>query len=403
MTQVVLLEDPHESANERFALDDIDVKRIHGSLDEDALIEALQDADVVGIRSKTTITKRVIESCPRLSVIGAFCIGTNQIDIPTATEHGIAIFNAPYSNTRSVVELAISDIIALTRHIPQRNFSLQRGEWYKTASGSHEVRGKTLGIIGYGNIGTQLSVLAEAMGMNVIFYDQAERLAMGNARAVATQEELLREADVVSLHVDGRATNKNMFGAKQFEQMKDGAIFINLARGFVVDIDALAENLKNGHLAGAAVDVFPEEPKKNGDPFDSPLVGLDNTILTPHIGGSTLEAQYDIGKFVSAKICDYLKTGSTDMSVNLPNLTLGRGNGRYRIAHIHRNNPGVLALVNQTFAEHGVNITGQILATEGAVGYSLTDISSELPVEAVSGIADMEETISIRVLTCDHE
>ncbi|MDO5746342.1 MAG: phosphoglycerate dehydrogenase [Actinomycetaceae bacterium] len=403
MTQVVLFEDPHEVADNHFVDANINVTRINGSVDEDQLIEILRDADMVGIRSKTSLTRRVLESCPRLSAIGAYCIGTNQIDIPVATENGVAIFNAPYSNTRSVVELVISDIIALTRRIPPKNSALQRGQWQKTATGSHEVRGKTLGIIGYGNIGTQLSVLAEALGMKVIFYDRAERLAMGNAIACKTQEEVLQQADVVSLHVDGRQSNINMFGEQQFAQMKPGALFINLARGFVVDIDALAKNLESGHIAGAAVDVFPEEPKKNGDPFESPLLGFDNTILTPHIGGSTLEAQYDIGKFVSGKLVDYVLSGSTDMSVNIPNLTLPTSDvARYRVALIHRNNPGVLALVNQTFAEQGVNITGQILGTEGSIGYVLTDISSELPVEAVTAIRDMEETINTRVLTTPH-
>lgn len=399
MTKAVLFEDPHPAADSLFAEAGIQVERISGALDEDDAIAALADADIVGIRSKTTITRRIIEACPRLSVIGCFCIGTNQVDIKAATEAGIAIFNAPYSNTRSVVELAIGHIISLTRQIPARNAALHRGEWQKTADGAHEVRGKTLGIIGYGNIGTQLSVLAEAMGMNVVFYDQCERLALGNAVKLGSMEDLLRLSDVVSMHVDGREANRGLFGEEQFAQMKDGSLFINLARGFVVDIDALQRHLASGHLAGAAVDVYPQEPKKNGDPFSSPLVGMDNVILTPHIGGSTLEAQHDIGRFVASKIADYRMLGSSDMSVNIPNLTLSANpDARYRICHIHRNLPGVLAAVNQTFASQGVNINGQILSTEGEVGYALTDISSELPVATVAALRAMDETVRLRVL-----
>lgn len=400
MTKAVLLEDPHQVADEVFSGFNIEVERIKGSLDEYALIERLQDADIVGIRSKTHITSRVISSCPRLQVVGCFCIGTNQVDLEAATKRGVTIFNAPYSNTRSVVELAIGHIINLARHIETRNQDLQRGIWNKSASGSHEVRGKTLGIIGYGNIGTQLSVLAEAMGMNVVFYDCAQRLAMGNARALPTMDEVLKTADFISVHVDGRKSNEGLIGKRQFELMKEGAIFINLSRGLVVDVDALAENIRSGKISGAAVDVYPEEPKKNGNEFHSPLLGLPNTILTPHIGGSTLEAQFDIGQFVSHKIADYWRLGSTEMSVNLPNLNLStHDNSLYRLAFLHRNIPGVLGRVNQVFADQNVNINGQILGTEGEVGYALTDIASELPVSAVAQIRSMPEAIGLRVLS----
>lgn len=403
MTKAVLFEDPHSSADPILARAGIEVRRISGSLDTPGVIDALADAEIVGTRSKTTISREVIEACPKLSTIGCFCIGTNQVDLTYATERGIAVFNAPYSNTRSVVELAIGNIISLTRQIPTKNAALHRGEWHKTATGAHEVRGKTLGIVGYGNIGTQLSVLAEAMGMNVVFYDQSERLALGNAVKLGSMEDLLRMSDVVSLHVDGRPANTNMFGEKQFTQMKDGAIFINLSRGSVVDIDALCSHLRSGHLAGAAVDVYPTEPKKNGDAFTSPLIGIDNVILTPHIGGSTLEAQHDIGRFVASKIADNQLLGSTDMSVNLPNLALTPNqDSRYRIAYIHKNLPGVLAAVNQTFAEQGVNINGQILGTEGQVGYALTDISSELPMATVDTVRRMDATIRLRVLEHPH-
>lgn len=400
MTKAVLLEDPHQVADEVFSGFNIEVERVKGSLDEDALIERLQDADIVGIRSKTHITSRVISSCPRLQVVGCFCIGTNQVDLEAATKQGVTIFNAPYSNTRSVVELAIGHIINLARHIETRNQDLQRGIWNKSASGSHEVRGKTLGIIGYGNIGTQLSVLAEAMGMNVVFYDCAQRLAMGNARALPTMDEVLKTADFISVHVDGRKSNEGLIGKRQFELMKEGAIFINLSRGLVVDVDALAENIRSGKISGAAVDVYPEEPKKNGNEFHSPLLGLPNTILTPHIGGSTLEAQFDIGQFVSHKIADYWRLGSTEMSVNMPNLNLStHDNSLYRLAFLHRNIPGVLGRVNQVFADQNVNINGQILGTEGEVGYALTDIASELPVSAVAQIRSLPEAIGLRVLS----
>lgn len=398
MTRALLLENPHSVADEVFASQGIEVVRHVGALDEDELIRALDGVEVLGIRSKTTVTRRVLEAHPQLTAIGAFCIGTNQIDLAAATELGISVFNAPYSNTRSVVELAVGEIIDLTRRVTVKNSRLHRGIWDKSADGAHEVRGQTLGIIGYGNIGTQLSVLAEALGLNVIFYDTAERLALGNATRMPSLEAVLRKADIVSIHVDGSASNANMFGEAEFSLMKQGALFINLSRGFIVDIEALREHLVSGHLGGAAVDVFPQEPKANGDPFSSPLAGLDNVILTPHIGGSTEEAQFDIGRFVASKICDYAHTGSTDMSVNLPNLQLHASEAsRYRIRLIHRNTPGVLALVNQTFAEAGANIDGQILATAGSVGYALTDIASELPLEALEAIASMTDTIRLTV------
>lgn len=400
MTKAVLLEDPHAMADEVFSNYDIDVERIKGSLDENALIERLQDADIVGIRSKTQVSSKVIENCPRLKALGCFCIGTNQVDLNAATRHGVAVFNAPYSNTRSVVELAIGHIINLARQVETRNHDLQRGIWNKSASGSHEVRGKTLGIIGYGNIGTQLSVLAEAMGMNVVFYDCAQRLAMGNARAQASMDQVLKTADFISIHVDGRRSNAGLIGRRQFDQMKEGVIFINLSRGHVVDVDALADNIRSGKISGAAVDVYPEEPEKNGNEFHSPLLGLPNTILTPHIGGSTLEAQFDIGQFVAHKIADYWRLGTTEMSVNLPNLNLHtHKDSLYRLAFLHTNTPGVLGRVNQVFANQDVNINGQILGTEGQVGYALTDIASQLPVSAVAEIRSMPETIALRVLS----
>ncbi|MBE6484384.1 MAG: phosphoglycerate dehydrogenase, partial [Actinomycetaceae bacterium] len=291
MVRILLLENPHGSANEVFERANAEVVRVNGALQGQELIDALQGFDMLGIRSKTNVTREVLEACPQLTAIGAFCIGTNQIDLGEASRRGIAVFNAPYANTRSVVELAVAEAIALTRHIPERNRALHERRWEKTANGAHEVRGKTLGIVGYGSIGTQLSVLAEALGLRVVFFDIAERLAIGNAKRVRSLDELLHQSDIVSIHVDGRASNRGFFGRHELEQMRDGAILINLSRGFVLDIDALSEHLENGHLAGAAVDVFPSEPDANGEPFDSPLIGFDNVILTPHIGGSTLEAQ----------------------------------------------------------------------------------------------------------------
>lgn len=402
MTKILLLENPHTAADETFNRYGCEVVRIKGALDEDELIAALQGFDIVGIRSKTHITKRVMEACPQLAAIGAFCIGTNQIDLQAASERGIAVFNAPYSNTRSVVEMVICELIALTRHIPQRNNALQLGVWEKSSEGSHEVRGKTLGIIGYGSIGSQLSVVAEALGMHVIFYDIAEKLALGNARR-ATLDQLLREADVVTLHIDGRPSNTGFFTREMFEKMKPGSIFLNLARGHVADLEALRDKLVDGTITGAGVDVFPVEPNANGEQFDSVLVGLDNVILTPHIGGSTLEAQESIGQFVSTKLMNYWRKGETDMSVNLPNIASSPSeDALHRIAWVHRNTPGALAKVNSLFADAGANINHQQLATSGEFGYMVTDVADEIPASAVEELEKSHAHIRLRVLTRDH-
>ena len=397
-TRALLLENLHPLADTVLEAQGIEIERRSGALDEEELITALQDFDLLGIRSKTQVTERVLRSAPHLKAIGAFCIGTNQIDLDTARDVGVAVFNAPFSNTRSVVELAIADIIALTRRLTVRDKALHSGVWDKTAEGAHEVRGRTLGIVGYGNIGSQLSVIAEALGMRVIFYDTAEKLALSNAQRAETLDEVLTTADVVTLHVDGRAGNAGMFGEEQFSQMKDGSIFINLSRGFVVDLESLAQHVTSGHIAGAAVDVFPQEPKKRGEKFESVLCGLDNVILTPHVGGSTEEAQENIGQFVATKLRDYLKYGATTLSVNLPNLALQAVPGSDRITHLHRNVPGVMARMNQILAEHGVNIDGQLLATEGEVGYAVTDISSGLDAETVQKLRELDETILLRVV-----
>jgi D-3-phosphoglycerate dehydrogenase len=312
----------------------------------------------------------------------------------------VAVFNAPYSNTRSVVELAVAEIIALTRRLTERDRALHAGVWRKSATGSHEVRGRTLGIVGYGSIGSQLSVLAESLGMSVVFFDIDEKLALGNARRAETLDELLDAADVISVHVDGRAANSHLFGANEFAAMRDGTVFINLSRGHVVDISALRNAVRSGHLAGAAIDVFPEEPNDNGEAFSSELRGLDNVILTPHVGGSTEEAQESIGRFVAGKLRDYLLHGSTTMAVNLPNLTLDASvDGDHRIALIHHNTPGVLAGVNQAMAERGVNIAGQVLSTRGETGYVLTDVATAVDPTALALLTNMPDTIRLRVLS----
>lgn len=399
MIKALLLESIHPNGKESLEASGVEVSTKPGALDEDELIEALQGVHLVGIRSKTNITQRVIDNAPDLKAVGAYCIGTNQIDLSAAARGGVAVFNAPFSNTRSVVELALAEIIALTRRLTEKDKALHAGRWDKSAQGAHEVRGRTLGIVGYGNIGTQLSVVAEALGMQVIFYDTAEKLALGNAQRMKTLDELLEKADIVTLHVDGRPGNAGMFGAAQFAKMKDGAIFLNLSRGFLVDYAHLRQEISSGRLAGAAVDVFPEEPKAQGDPFDSELRDLPNVILTPHIGGSTEEAQENIGFFVSGKLTDFLRYGATDLSVNLPNLAVEAPKyGCFRFTHLHQNVPGVLANVNNVLSEVDANIEAQMLATYGNLGYVCTDIGFPLPQEALRALREIEGTIRVRSL-----
>jgi D-3-phosphoglycerate dehydrogenase / 2-oxoglutarate reductase len=394
--RALLLENVHPTSVPILESAGYEVDYRKGALDEDELIAALDGVQLLGIRSKTEVTARVLAESDSLVGVGAFSIGTNQINLTAAAHRGVAVFNAPFSNTRSVVELAIAEIISLTRRMTERDRALHSGVWDKSADGSHEVRGRTLGIVGYGNIGSQLSVLAENLGMSVVFFDTAEKLALGNARRVETLDELLETADIVTLHVDGRSGNAGLFGEKQFDRMKPGAIFLNLCRGFVVDVDALAERITSGHLSGAAVDVFPQEPKKRGDAFESVLRGLPNVILTPHVGGSTEEAQEAIGQFVAKKLSDYVTTGSTMLSVNLPNLQLEH-TGVGRIKLLHRNVPGVLATVNQIFADHGANIEGQMLATRGDIGYVVTDISDVTERGASKKLQALDATIRLRI------
>ena len=397
--KALLLENLHPQARAILEAAGFDVTTRTGALDESELVDALQGVALLGIRSKTQVTADVLAQAPDLVAVGAYCIGTNQIDLRAAASLGIATFNAPFSNTRSVVEIAIADIIALTRRLTVFDKEMHGGIWNKSATGAHEVRGRTLGIIGYGNIGTQLSVLAENLGMSVVFYDTSEKLSLGNARRAATLDELLETADVVTLHVDGRPGNAGFFGADQIARMKPGAILLNLSRGFVVDPAAVRDAIVSGHLAGAAIDVFPVEPKRKGDPFESELCGLPNVILTPHTGGSTEEAQEAIGQFVSHKVRDYLATGSTTLSVNVPNVALDQPPGVHRLAYLHRNVPGVLAKVNATLAEHGVNIEGQLLATRGDLGYVVTDAGSPVDDSLVTALRSQPEAIRLRLLS----
>jgi D-3-phosphoglycerate dehydrogenase len=397
--KALLLENVHPDAADLLRGAGMDVEMVRGALPGEALAERLTGVHLLGIRSKTSLDEAVLSSTDDLVAVGAFCIGTNQIDLATASRRGVAVFNAPFSNTRSVVEMALAEMISLTRRLTEKSAALHEGRWEKSADGAHEMRGRCLGIIGYGNIGSQLSVLAEALGLRVVFYDTADKLALGNAQRCSTLEELLSLADVVSLHVDGRAGNAGLFTAEQFARMRPGSVFLNLSRGFVVDHAALAEAIRSGHLAGAAVDVFPDEPHASGDPFESDLRGLDNVILTPHIGGSTEEAQQDIGRYVAGKLRAYVATGSTTMSVNMPPIALPHPLGQHRVAHVHRNVPGVLATVNRILAEHQVNVEGQLLSTSGDLGYVLTDVGSDLADSALEALRTMPETIRLHVLS----
>ncbi|WP_139977625.1 phosphoglycerate dehydrogenase [Nocardioides litoris] len=394
--KALLLENIHPVAVETLERRGFEVDLRSSAMSEDELLEALPGVSLLGIRSNTTITPKVVENAADLLAIGCFCIGTNQVDLAAAADRGIAVFNAPYSNTRSVVELVIGEIIALARRLTEKTEKMHAGVWDKSAKGSHEVRGRTLGIVGYGNIGTQLSNLAESMGLRVIFFDTADRLAHGNARRMPSLDALLAEADVVTLHVDGRPGNAGFFGAEQFAQMKPRSLFINAARGMVVDTEALRECILSGHIAGAALDVFPTEPKAQGDPFESPLRGLDNVILTPHVGGSTQEAQEEIGWFVAGKLGGFSLEGRTELSVNLPAVLAPQLTTGSRIGFLHVNVPGVLAELNGRLAEQGVNISAQYLATRGEQGYVVTDVAEPLSEAAARAIAASDHTIWLR-------
>lgn len=397
--KVLLLENIHADGAEFLRHKGYQVTEIDHALTEEELIEAIGEVHLLGIRSTTYISDEVLQHAPNLLAIGAFCIGTNQIDLDAASKHGVAVFNAPYSNTRSVVELAIAEIISLARRLHEKSTDMHNGVWNKSAAGSHEVRGRTLGIVGYGNIGSQLSVIAEALGLSVVFYDLDDKLALGNAKKCASLDELLEIADVVSLHVDGRPGNAGLFGDVEMRKMKPRALFINLSRGIAVDTAALRSHLESGHIAGAALDVFPVEPKAQGTPFESELRGIPNVILTPHVGGSTQEAQKDIGRFVAAKLRAFAKSGSTSLAVNFPELTVRSDHERHRLAHVHENSPGVLATINTLLGDHGVNIESQQLNTKGALGYVVTDISEAVSDEVLNELGDLSETVRLRQLS----
>jgi D-3-phosphoglycerate dehydrogenase / 2-oxoglutarate reductase len=395
----LLLEGVHQSAvNTLNQQGYTNIEYLKTALDEEALIEKIHDAHFVGLRSRTQLTRRVFENAPKLIAAGCFCIGTNQVDLKAAQEHGVAVFNAPFSNTRSVAELVIAEAILLLRNIPQKNAVCHRGGWDKSAIGSYEIRGKTLGLIGYGSIGSQTSVLAEGLGMKVQFFDVVTKLPLGNATQIRELDDLLKTSDIVSLHVPETASTQDMIGAREISLMKKGAILLNASRGTVVDIDALANAIKTKHLSGAAIDVFPEEPKANDDEFISPLRGLDNVILTPHVGGSTMEAQENIGVEVAEKLIKYSDNGTTTSSVNFPEVALPGHPDAHRLVHVHANVPGILSAINKIFSDNKINIASQYLQTNDKVGYVVVDINGEYSEAALEQLKAIPGTIRCRVL-----
>ena len=395
---VLLLEKLDKSAEEKFKKEGYNVEIFEGSLDEGELIKKIKNISILGIRSKTVISKKVIDSAERLLSVGAFCIGTNQINLKHCSNNGIAVFNAPYSNTRSVVEIVIAQIINLLRSIVKKSNEMHDGKWSKDSINSHEIRNKTIGIIGYGNIGSQLSVLCESLGMNVLYFDRLDKLSIGNAKKVSSLNELLKESDIVSLHIDGSEENSNFISDKEFEMMKKDSILINYSRGNVVDINALKKYLVNNKLLGAAIDVFPKEPLNNSEKFQSELRGIKNLILSPHIGGSTKEAQKNIGNYVPNKIIDFINTGNTSNCVNFPTLSLPEQRESHRFIHIHKNEPGVLLNINKIISSFDINIKGQYLKTIEDIGYVITDIDRKYDKSVIKKLKDVNHTIKLRVL-----
>ncbi len=397
--KILLLENISDAAVAEFEAGDYhEITRLGGALSEAELVEAVKGVHLIGIRSKTNISRTVIEAADKLLAIGAFCIGVNQIDLAAATEKGVAVFNAPYSNTRSVAELVIGLCVMLIRKIADKNAAAHRGEWMKDATGSYELRGKTLGIIGYGNIGSQVSNMAEAMGMHVVYFDSAIKLPHGNAKQVRDLGELLKQSHIVTLHVPSDATTRGMIDDPEFASMPNGSIFINYSRGDIVDLDSLRRNIESGQLAGAAIDVFPVEPEKNGDKFETVLQNLPNVILTPHIGGSTEEAQANIGLDVTAKLIKYLELGTSEGSHTVPAVSLPPQAGTHRILHIHQNIPGVLGEINSRLSARGINIVGQYLKTNDTIGYVILDMDSKLSKEAFEILKDINGTIKTRMI-----
>jgi len=397
--KVLFLENISEKAVQYFKEQGYtDVKKMAGALSEEELIKVIKDVHILGIRSKTFISKKVLDSAKKLQAIGCFCIGTNQVDIKACKQKGVAVFNAPYSNTRSVAELVIGSSIMLIRKIIDKNKAAHEGIWNKEAKGSYELRGKTLGLIGYGNIGTQTGIMAEAMGMKVKFYDVEAKLPLGNAVSVKSIKDLVSSSDIVSVHVPETLQTKNLISNEVIKQCKSGSILINYARGEVVDLNALAAALKSKHIAGAAIDVYPLEPEKNGDKFETPLQGLSNVILTPHIGGSTEEAQENIGEDVSVKLYQYLERGVSNGSHTIPDISLPPVDGAHRILHIHRNVPGVLSAINTVMSKNKINIVGQYLKTNEEIGYVVLDVDSKLSKKAIELLREVKETVRVRML-----
>ncbi len=397
--KILLLENISDSAvAELKAGGYTEIEKIIGAMTEADLVKAVKGVHLIGIRSKTKITENVIEAADKLLAIGAFCIGVNQVDLKAATEKGVAVFNAPYSNTRSVAELIIGLSVMLIRKIADKNAAAHRGEWLKDATGSFELRGKTLGIIGYGNIGSQVSNMAEAMGMHVIYFDAANKLPLGNAKQIRELNELLKESNIVTLHVPSDSTTRNMINAETLKSMRDGSILINHSRGDVVDLEALEKAIKSGKIAGAAVDVFPNEPEKNGDKFSTVLQNLPNVILTPHIGGSTEEAQANIGLDVTAKLIKYLELGTSEGSHTVPPVNLPPQAGTHRILHIHKNIPGVLGEINSRLSKRNINIVGQYLKTNDDIGYVILDVDTKISNEAFEILKDIKGTVKARMI-----
>jgi len=396
--KILLLENIHPVAADAFRAEGFQVETTKGALPEAELAERIRDVHVLGIRSKTQVTGKALEEARRLLTVGAFCIGTNQIDLRRANTRGAPVFNAPFSNTRSVAELIIAEIVMLSRHLGDRVREVHTGQWRKVAVGSHEVRGHTIGIVGYGHIGSQVGVLAEAFGMRVMFYDIMAKLPMGNNRACSTLEEVLEHSDFVTLHVPETPQTKNMIGHAELARMKKGACLLNASRGTVVDIEALAAALASGHVGGAAVDVYPSEPETNSDDFQSPLRGLGNVILTPHIGGSTEEAQEAIGKEVSAALIKYINQGSTTGAVNFPQVELPFAKGTHRILNVHRNVPGVLRDINKIVSDHNANIRAQLLSTDPDIGYLIMDLDQDVSQDVKKAVASLGTSIKTRIL-----
>lgn len=397
--KILLLENISDTAVKSFKANGYaQVEKLTKAVPEEELIQLVKDVHLLGIRSKTQITEKVLRAAKKLQAIGCFCIGVNQVDLHTATMCGVAVFNAPYSNTRSVAELVIGASIMLIRRIPDKNMAAHKGGWSKDAKGSYELRGKTLGIIGYGNIGSQVSVLAESLGMKVIFYDIETKLPLGNASDAKSLKELLSQADIVTLHVPETDQTKNLLNKTNLKYCKKGSIILNYARGEVIEIPALAKAIESGQVAGAGIDVFPVEPEKNGDVFSSPLQGLPNVLLTPHIGGSTEEAQQNIGEDVSAKLLNYLEKGVTFGSHTVPALSLPPQAGAHRILHIHRNVPGVLSAINSELSRHKINILGQYLKTNEEIGYVVVDVDKQLSKKAEALLRQVPDTIKVRLL-----